>query len=290
MAITAKRQQGFYLIALTAALAVIAFGFVTAYSSMLAKKEQKSLLDTQKTYMEQARTALESAYEQHIAEIESSSSNTSEYRTGEKLLSLAGITPKWGVQVAISNPMITGDLRYSILAMWLPSDTDAENPASFNPNTGEFVSCTNAAANCAPRASMLMSGLNVQKRLEARAIKQLNDLASAHQAYFKSKFLMDPDKNISINYFRAPENICTSTSAMPCIDTCIAEKDTTAVALLGLSPQQLTNPWGVLIETSNKVDCGGTGAALPTSYPYRMSFRSTTPWGSSYTIFALQPI
>lgn len=292
MARILRKQQGYFLIALTAVLAIVAFSFIAGYSSLLAKKEQKTILEAQKTYMEQSRNALEIAYDANASAIDSDISGGA-YRNPDTFLALAGVARKWGAEARISNRLTSGALQYTVIALWVPSDSDTTNPPVFNPDTGEFVSCSGAGASCQDRPYIIVSGLHIQQKKQERAIRQLNELASVHQIYFKSKFMLDPDRNVGINYFRHPEGSCSDAvgaEQMPCIDTCGPVKDTSAAALLGLMPNLLVNPWGLPVEVSNKQDCSVAGSPdLPLTSPYRMSFRSSTPWGTSYSIFAIQP-
>lgn len=282
MPLNAGRQKGYFLLALTAGLAVVAFGFVAAYSGLLAKKEQRALLDSQKEYMEQARSSFQQVYEANAAVIDSDASESA-YRNPDVFMQLAGIKSKWGATTQVSNRLTSNGLKYTVIALWLPTETDSTNPPSFDPNTGKFTSCTVSGAECADRAYVVFSGLDVQKKLQEKAIKQLNELASIHQSYFKSRLLQDPDKDLSVNYFRAPDGNCSNQYNMPCIDTFTAEKDTSVGTLLGIPDNLMLNPWGMPVEVSNK-----DPASL--SPPYSMAFRSATPWGTYYTISALQPV
>lgn len=276
------RQKGYFLLALTAGLAVIAFGFVAAYSGLLAKKEQRVLLDTQKAYLESARTALEATYDANAALIDGDATESG-YRDANTLLELAGIKKRWDLQAGVSHRLSRDGLDYTTIVLWLPNDTDEANPATFNEETGAFTSCSKSGTPCAPRAYITVSGLDIQKKRQEKAIKQLNQLASLHQMYFKTRMLQDPDHDLSINYFRAPDGHCDNPYNLPCLDDYTVVGDTSLVALLGLPADLLVNPWGLPIEASNLKDASQ-------STPFSMSFRSSTPWGTSYTISALQPV
>jgi len=276
-----RQQGGYFLIAITAALAVIAFGFIIAYSSLLAKKQQQTLFLAQQAYMADVNSALTATYAQNAGTIDSITDANNWNATS--FLSLAGIQLKWGAQVAFAQGLVQDGINYSVIVVWLPTNTDTTNPPNFNETTGAFVSCTNTQASCSPRAYAIISGLTIQATLQANAIKQLDTLAGIHQAYFKAKLLQDPDKNIAINYFRAPDGNCANASNMPCIDTYTNESLTAIPGLLGISSDLLINPWGLPIEVSNN-----EGSSL--SYPFSLSIKSETPWGSFINILAIQPV
>ncbi|MBC8738473.1 hypothetical protein F6X40_16990 [Paraburkholderia sp. UCT31] len=283
MALRPARQQGYVLLAFVALLSVVTFSFVVGYSTVLAKKEVAALLTNQKAFIASAASQVEAAYVANLAEVDGTTTSGS-FRNPSQFLSLAGITPKWGMQAAVSNVLSARGVAYTVVALWIPTSTDTQNPPSFDATTGTFNSCPNAAAPCAPRAYALVSGLTLQQQALQSALQQLNDLAAKEQEYFKAKALFDPDHDIGINYFRAPDGNCDDPNQMPCIDQYTAVGSTAVPPLLGIPASTQMNPWGLPLETSNLQD---SSSAAP---PYSMAFRTSTPWGASYTVLALQPI
>jgi type II secretory pathway pseudopilin PulG len=279
------RQQGFFLTALTAVLSVIAFIFILAYSSYYAKRSTLTLVQSQQAYLYEAKARLLEAYAAHAENIDADSS-ASAYRSGDAWLALAGISPKWEIAVGVSDRLTKEGVKYTSVTLWLPSEDDGTNPASYDKSTGTFKSC--ATAPCASRVYTSFDGLGIQLNARNRTYAILNAAAVKAQSYFKARYMTDVVRDISINHFRAPRGDCGSISAdeMPCIADFTAVKNTDVPRLIGLDTQALTNAWGRDIEVTNL--SGGSNTAVA---PYTMAFRTSDPWGGPpIVIYAVQPL
>lgn len=276
-----KKQGGYLLIALTAALSVVAFGFLVAYSTLLSKKETVQLADHQAKYLANAGKAITAVYNAN-ANLVDGDETQSEWRDPSVFLQRAGIKTQWGMQAAVSDRIETPDVDYTVIALWLPTPTDSINPASFNTSTGTFVPCVRTDLVCT-RVYTVVSGLTTQQNLRKAALSQLDDVAAAAQSYFKSQYLQDPDHNISTNYFRAPSGCGASDTEIPCIDNYTPVVSTNLPTLIGFSGNEVTNPWGYSIQTANG------SAYASTSFPYTMAFSSQAPWSRVvFTTYAVQ--
>jgi type II secretory pathway pseudopilin PulG len=277
-----KKQGGYALMALTAALSVVAFGFVIGYSTLLAKKETGQLLEQQKQYMLAAQTALDSVYKANAASIDGDESQ-GQWRGATSFLDAAGIQPRWGMQTAVSDRLENGDVDYTVVALWLPGNNGAQNPPAFDTSSGVFTPCVKTDVPCT-RVYAVYSGLSVQRDLRKRAIGQLNALATKAQSFFKAKALQDPDHNILTNYFRAPSGCGLSSDEMPCLDNYTPVAATNIPGLLGVDASSYTNPWGYPVLASN----GSANAS--TASPFTMGFATQAPWSrQTFTTFAVQP-
>ena len=276
-----KKQGGYLLIALTAALSVVAFGFLVAYSTLLSKKETVLLADHQAKYLAKAGTAITAVYKSNANLIDADESQ-SQWRDPSVYLQLAGIKTQWGMQAAVSDRIETPDVDYTVIALWLPTPTDSINPPSFNTTTGAFVPCVRTDLVCS-RVYTVVSGLTIQQNLRKAALAQLDDVAASVQSYFKSQYLQDPDHNISTNYFRAPSGCGASDTEIPCLDAYTDVASTNLQTLMGFGSNEMTNPWGYPVQAAN----GSSYAS--TSFPYTMAFSSQAPWSRVvFTTYAVQ--
>lgn len=275
-------QRGFYVTALTVVLATIAFVFLLGYSSYYAKRESQSLLDNQKTYLYDLKSRLLEAYATNLLDIDADLTYAS-YRDADRWFELAGLSRRWELQIAVSDRLEKDGVKYTVLALWLPTETDAANPPTFDPATGAFSSCS--LAPCPDRAYTTVSGYDLQAKAAADTKKTLEQLAEKAQAYFRARNLAEPTHNVSTNYFLAPYGTCTVTAEdLPCAPTYTAIVGTTVPQVLHLDSDQTKNGWGLDVEFSNVQDSNITAP------PYTMSFRTTDPWGNPLTILAVQPL
>ena len=281
-------QGGFFLIALTAVLATIAFIFILGYSSAYSKRQSQSLHQNQTAYLLDVKTRLENAYATDRLNIDADLTYAA-YRTPAPWYEMAGINPsaatnRWSLEIAVSDRISRDGIMYTVVALWLPTDTDATNPPIFNTADGTFQSCTTAP--CPERAYTTLSGYGLQVAAQNDTKKTLNDVAFKAQSYFRARMLTDPTRNISINYFMPPFVACSGTTDdIPCIPNYTAIDATPLPALIGLDSDERKNAWGLDIEATNITDSNII------SPPYTMSFRTQSPWaGTSYQIFAVQPL
>ena len=275
-------QRGFYVTALTVVLATIAFIFVLGYSSYYAKRESQSLLDNQKTYLYDLKSRLLEAYATKLLDVDADLTYAS-YRDSDRWFEMAGLSRRWELRIEVSDRLEKDGVKYTVLALWLPTETDAANPPTFDAATGTFSSCS--LAPCPDRAYTLVSGYELQAKAAADTKKTLEHIAAKAQAYFKARNLAEPTHNVSINYFLAPYGSCAPNAEdIPCAATYSSIDATTLAQVLHLDSDRTKNGWGLDIEYSNVEDSNIT------SPPYTMSFRSRDPWGNTPQILAVQPL
>jgi type II secretory pathway pseudopilin PulG len=278
-----KRQGGYLLIVLTAALSVIAFGFLAAYSTLLSKKETAELADQQLKYVLAAGEAITTVYKANAGLVDADESQ-SQWRDPSAFLQLAGVKSRWGLQAAVSDRLETSDVDYSVIALWLPSENDNIDPPSFNASTGIFVPCVRTDIPC-NRVYTVVSGLQLQQDLRKRALSQLDNVAAAAQSFYKTQYLEDPDHNTSTNYYRAPSGCGVSPDEISCLDSYTPVSATNLMSLIGFGRSQVTNPWGYPVQTAN-----GSIAQPPGSTTPAMAFSSQAPWSRTvYLTYAIQP-
>lgn len=290
-----QRQQGFGLLVFVIMTAVVAFSIVIGYSGILARTQGNQLVANQQRYLNDAKAAVLTFYEQHAFSIdEQSMSNTT---TIAQIISGANVPTRYVMQSALSNILTSPEgLRYRAVALWLPSDSDVDNPPDLAKfiATGQFVSCINTSAYCAPRQSAVFDSADIEREFAKQTVARLERVAMKAQSYFKARTLQDPERNVSVNYFRTPSGNCeVSPMDLQCLNnyTPLANLagsgtfvPTRTAKNLGLSDDEQVSAWGRPIEASNLTD------AVTDDTPYTMVFRAATPAGTYYTIKAVQQL
>jgi hypothetical protein len=274
-------QGGAALLLFTAILGAVTLSFVIGYSTWYARERNNNLKNIQWSYVSEVGERARDFYIANAADVDDAGG-----LTVDELINGAGLDVKWDLQLEISNPLVRGDVEYRTFAFWLPGDSD-ENPPVFDPDTGAFLACADIADYCPERPFIVVDGYPIQSENVATTKQTLSELANFTQSYFKSKWLGDPDRNVGINWFRAPFDPvgCNVTGdEIPCVDD-YEPVETSGVADALLLPNSaFTNAWGDPIEVSNLAD------ARAAAVPYTMVFRTTTPWGEEFRITAVQPL
>lgn len=291
-----QRQQGFGLLLFVVITAILAFSIVIGYSGVLTRTQANRLVVNQQRYLTEARTQVLTFYERHAFSLDQQS--LSNPVSAEDLLNGANVRARYGMQAALSKVLVTPEgLRYRAMALWLPSDTDGSNPPDLGRflETGQFVSCANGSADCAPRNYVVFDSAEIQRELARQTQARLERVAMKAQSYFKARLLQDPERNVSVNYFRAPTagNCMVMPIDLECLDTYtpLATLDASGALTasrtarnLGLSDEELLSAWGRPIEASNLAD------SVTDDSPFTMAFRALTPWGTFYTVKAVQQL
>jgi Tfp pilus assembly major pilin PilA len=280
-------QQGFFLMALTAVLSVVAFIFILGYSSYYSKRASLTLIQSQQEYLYDAKARLLEAYAANLLKVDSDLTYSA-YRDGEAWLQMGGVSKKWDVSVGVSDRLTKDGVKYTSVTLWLPTETDGTNPPSYNTGTGAFTPC--ATAPCPNRVYTTFDGYGLQLEARSKSMAILNNAAVKAQSYFKARYLMDVVRDISVNHFRAPRNPggCGSVAAdeIPCIDTFTPLRLTAVPTVIGLESQTLTNAWGLDVEVTNRA-----GGSNYLTSPYTMAFSTRDPWGGPpLIIYAVQPL
>lgn len=269
------RQRGAAFIVLVTIVAAVSLLFVLGQASWQSRQRLNELPTVRAKRVELAAAALREWYRLNAAEIDAASFTVP---SGPALLAAAGVPAQWGLEAGITSTQLSrGQIRYRVLAVWAPTDDDAQIPV-FNASTGELVLCPDTDSYCGQRAAARIEGFDIQAELYAATVHSLRNLADAAQAYFHSYWLGDPDHNLSVNYFRS----CVAPrSALPCLDNWTSLSTTSLLPALQEPGSLGFDAWGGQIEAMN----GGSNDDTP---PYRLAFRANTPWGAPILIYALQ--
>jgi hypothetical protein len=306
-----RRQSGAALLAFTVALAIVTFTIVMAYSISSAKHQVAALDANQDAYMTDVRLKLTAAYVANSLTIDSDSSWAA-VNDGKAVLALAGIVPRWGLEAQISPPILREGVKYRVIAAYLPFEADDPNAAE-DPvmgNDGVFKHCPAGTADCLSRRKYVVvsDGFAIQRENAKKALAQLEQLTLNAQAFFKAKTMLDPEHNVSVNYFRPPYGGCNPVvEQLPCLDSpapiygvspAIRQGNTEQgmAELLGLPNSPVLNPWGLAVEACNGPFCldAATGKSVnweaAIGPPYSMVFLTRTPWGGVYRLYAVQQL
>lgn len=287
------RQQGFGLLAFVILSAMLAFSLVVGYSGVLTRTQANQLLSNQQKYLASAKSNIAAFYARNAFQLDKSS--MSNPVSIEDVLAGANVHGRSGMQAELSRVLQAPDgTNYRVIALWMPSDTDESNPPDIERfrTTGKFERCANMGAACAPRAFEVFDSTELQRELAKKTIARLQRVALKAQSYFKARTLQDPEKNVSVNYFRKPNGAC---EVMPldlgCLDTYtpLAQPgpngtltESKVAKHLALSPDEMVSAWGLPIEASNLQD------SVTDDSPYTMAFRAANPTGGYFTIKAVQ--
>lgn len=290
-----RRERGVVLVAfatvLSALLLVGTLGWVMTMTQMqLVQREPRK-----QAYIEDVQKSLDD----YVANNFELLSNPSTSVTTVSVLAGAAITRRWGLELDVSKSLTSNGLPYRIVVAYLPTDTDDRNPPDIGTfkATGQFVSCPDTAGPCSPRKVATTSTLDYQREADKVTQLRLQTIAVRAQLYFKQRVLADPERRVTVNYFRPTSGDCTLVAArdLPCHD--IAESLASHVdgrrtaAMLGLSPEDLLDGWGgeILVRNGPAGSIGPAGAET-VAPPYSMLVQAVNPYGQQMRTVATQPL
>ena len=276
-----RRQGGFAMLTFVIVVSALALSLVAGYSSLFARKQLNQVADIQRTYLDEARAQVLSTYRKLSTDPAASPSadlTYTQYAGGTDVWSWTRQPQKWGAQAIISNRLVTSEgLYYRKVALWIPTETDAGNPPAVAKfvTTGVFDSCTTSGAACDTRQFLVVDTQDIEKELFARSTARLTNIVQKSQAYFKARLLQDPERNVSVNYFRDPYGSCTKLpNDIGCINSYTALSAIDIGATLNLSPEEQVNAWGGAVTVVN----AGPDAET-TDAPFSISFQTCLPYG-----------
>lgn len=283
-----SRQQGFGLLIFVTLTAMVTLALLAGFSGLLTQQAANALKATQQKYLKEVLTSVETVWDQNAAALDSPGpGNTT---TAADVLRLAGVSPRQGAKLVLSNVMVSAadNVAFRYVAYYLPAETDVSNPPNLAHfmNTGEFISCSDPGLPCDEREFRVYSSLDRQRELSAETLRRMQKVAAKAQSYFKARMMQDPEHSIDINYFRRPSGVCSVSGSMDlgCFDAYTPLVGTFAAQAMGLSAEELYTAWGQPIEVSNLQD-SNTGTT-----PFSMAFRARRPLGDYLTVRAVQQL
>jgi hypothetical protein len=276
------KQQGFGLLVFVLLLAAIAFFVVVAYAGILTRQVANELPRKKQEALLQAMEQVRGYWRANAINLDAPGSTL----TAQALVDNAGLSLRYGMQAEVSNLLSKNGTTYRKVLLYSQATDDAAplDLARFR-TTGEINPCP-IATDCGWHWAVFDSFNEIHQGYSSEALSRLRRVAFKAQAYFKARNLQDPERNISVNYFRSPSGNCVVLPQdLGCADTYTPLVELPQmVKNLGLSAEELYSPWGTPIEASNLQD------SETTELPFTMAFRVRKPDGSYYTVKAVQQI
>ena len=261
-----RGESGYAVLAMVATMVTIAATIVVGWATFASRVQADGLAQVQQAYLDEVRAALLGWYVRELAQVD----RRPEAPEPAAVLREAGIAPRWGLRLATSERLEREGIAYRVLAAWLPGEGDA---SALDPATGQFTPSSGARW-------ITVSGFDLQAGAMAETRARLDRLARHLESAYRARLLSDPSRDATVNRFRAVRCAAPAAGELPCIDD-YAALDASGLALaVGLERLLLSNVWGASIEASNGVD------ASPVM-PFSMALRTTTPWGSRVSLFAV---
>ncbi len=193
--------------------------------------------------------------------------------------------PRYNIQLAVSSRLglpcasgtpVTVCVPYRRIAVWIPASSEAST-ASFDASTGNFT----------PGNALqwgVFDGRTVQVALANESWRALDRTAAALQRYAVARSAMEPIGSARANFMRPSDCSKVPADEIGCVDTYTDAAGSTLQTTLGLTTGELRSAWGTPIQFSN---LQGSQTTTP---PYTSALRTSTPWGGSIQITAVQPI
>lgn len=265
----ASRQKGF---AVLTVVVLIAFGVMTVFvalSSRAASSKAGDLDADKRAYLAEIRNGLDLWYRRNASVIDGSDAALD----FAQVLSDAGLPARYSVRGQISGRMQASGIAFRVIGIWIPDESNA--PTTLDPPTASLVA--------PPRHWIVFNGRGVQVALFNESLSRLKDAASALEKHARAALEVSPDRNVSVNPFRATDCSRVLPSEIPCVDVHTPVAATVIPALIGFDADRLSDAWGQPIRFSNLAQ---SNVLQP---PFTASVSTTTPWGLPMSVVAVQP-
>jgi hypothetical protein len=198
------------------------------------------------------------------------------------IIGLCGLPTAKSIQYQLSNVISKNNVSFRTLAYWI-GPYSKQDATIFNRISG-VLTLDPIAINGDTISSYQRDWRNL-----IHANEQMRQIAHVHQLRFNT--LYNTSGDAGFNFFRASACAAVSAGEVPCSDTAMGGtggwKDintiNNAVVFSDMTPY--SNVWGLPITYCNTSECG---ASLTS--PFTILFSTSTPWGSSISISAMQNI
>lgn len=194
---------------------------------------------------------------------------------GPRVMAAAGIKPYARSRVEVSRLLSTssGALRYRMITVWIPKPTV---------KTGVGFSVVHAQAYAE------VSGLPIEQEMETRSWKRLEDLTTRLEQWSASAEAANGTHNTLLDYLEPP-GCGTGNGAVPRLACAANWTNASAMgfgAAIGFGGPW-TDAWGGAIQVCNTPS--SVCSASDQAPPFSMRLMTTTPWGGTLTLSAIQP-
>jgi hypothetical protein len=263
---THRSQRGFAVLAAAVVIVLIAAAVVTGWATLASVAQANDLDRLQREYLSQVRDNLLAWYRRELAQVDAVSAPPG----AQLVLRSAGVTPRWRLQIALSERIERDGVAYRVIALWLPGEADA---SVLDAATGVFTPSPGARW-------LLVSGFDLQASAMTETRQRLVEVARRLESGYRLRHLADPSRDVEVNRFRAASCAQARPDDWPCLDTYVVLEASGLVAAAGLDARLLRNAWGAPIEASNLLDSSLVS-------PHSMALRTVTPWGSTLAAVAV---
>ena len=266
---SAHRQRGSVVAWLVILLAVTAIAVTAGEAELLANKQHNDRPYIEEAYLRQTGAAVTAWYQRNLASIDAAGAadpNVNDVLTG------AGILPRYGLHIAVSQRQSAGNLNWHVVALWInDSETDT---TTFNASTGVLNPDSKAR-------SLVVSGQLLQQAAWQATTAAVNSVVVALNSFAQHRQAANGG-DLTRNPFRAADCNNVAPGELPCLDNYVSAA--TVSPQLGMNASQLVDAWNGVLQVSNGADSKTT---MP---PYSMAIKAVSPWGASVTGTALQTI
>jgi Tfp pilus assembly protein PilV len=244
-----------------------------------AKKLSNAFRSEQSAYMADVQRRLALWYKSNVGlEADPNYSISS-----DDLFAAASIYRRYGVQLVISPQLNDGTVSYHKIAVVAPGTVSSGTLVS-----GYGTYAADGTFSAPAGFSVLeYDGKMLQYQALSSTNKALEQMASALEQYATARMQSDENSDGANNYF-LPASACSIVSPVdfPCTGGVVdAGTFLQAPALLGIGSGLTTqNAWGTAITLDNDI---ADNSAQP---PYTMTVTTVTPWNSTLSVKAVQPL
>ncbi len=259
-------ESGHAVLAVVATVVTIAASIVVGWATLGTRVQADGLARVQQAWLQEVRAALLGWYARELATVD----RVVEAPGADLVMREAGIVPRWGLRLSVSDRLSRDGIAYRVLAAWLPAEADA---SALDTSTGQFTASPGARW-------VVASGFDLQAGAMAETRARLDRLARQLESVYRARLLSDPSRDIGINRFRAVRCAVPAPGELPCIEDYSPIEASGLARAAGIDPLLAVNAWGGVVEASNGTDAS---AAMP----FSLALRTTTPWGSVLPLFAV---
>ena len=270
-----RRQRGYAAVLVLVGAVAIAGIASTMLPGLDASQTVAEQDFSQRAYLQSVRAALAAVYEREAAMVDAAVPTP---WSGQEWLARAGVTPKFGLRVAVSDRIAVAGtpVAYRVLAAWLPR-RGSDSVTTLNTATGVFSADAGVQW-------VVVSGQATQARRYASTLTAMQRFAVILQNRARAKLEADPARDIGVNYFRPVSGCSASAEEIPCLPAYVAASTVDFATNAGFDPAAARDAWGRALDISNTLDSQTTGP------PYSMAIRATTPWGATFKVIAVQQV
>lgn len=287
------RQQGFGLLAFVLATSIFALSLVFGYTGLWTKERQLFDAENKTAYVEGSVERVTAIYPSLSLRLDST---LGDGMTGETILDYAQVPRQWNLRLEKSRLLLTPEgYGYRSFVFWLDIPDDGSEPMDLAKFRETGILTCGADSACDPSYyATTWNSAEVVRGMMRETESRAERVAKKAQLYFKARQLQDPERNVSVNYFYKPNNVCAAPNSIDlgCLEdytmlatiggqgsmteTASTVVPSQAAEHLGLSPNEMVTAWNIPMEISAIRD------AVSDRPPFTLAIRAVLPGGTQY--------